>query len=273
MTLTLNRVKPDETDEVLAGMFTENTGRHMLDSGDHYGRSWQRNSAAVEATGLTAAEYLLSRPTVTLDAGRYGPDITLDTFHWLRDKVTYDERLTRMFDLWVAIRDTDDPWLVEAENFGALLHERSGESWRDGVQVVNTYNGDSSLSQVLQYVTVDTHEWGTVVILQVHGGCDVRGGYTRPKVFTLDEEYALYDEQYTLHCTREHSDDEPLPGMPEPSDHYLDCRNGEWTDSGGSFIGNPWSDKGEPCVEVDDEWIVQCPYCADPTPMTVSTWY
>lgn len=31
------------TAEVIASMLTENTGRHMLDSGGAYGRNWERN--------------------------------------------------------------------------------------------------------------------------------------------------------------------------------------------------------------------------------------
>ncbi len=36
---------------------------------------------------------------------------------------------------------------------------------------------------------------GSYVVLQIHGGCDVRGGYSRPRVFTLNDsdELAIFD--------------------------------------------------------------------------------
>ena len=49
----------------------------------------------------------------------------------------------------------------------------------------NTYNGDSFLSQVLQgsYLTINGESY---VLFQIHGGADVRGGYTDAKLFKLD---------------------------------------------------------------------------------------
>jgi hypothetical protein len=61
---------------------------------------------------------------------------------------------------------------------------------------VNTYNGEDALSQVIQYAYAET-EAGTIVVLQIHGGCDVRGGYTAPRAFWADEsmlgECAIFD--------------------------------------------------------------------------------
>jgi len=57
-----------------------------------------------------------------------------------------------------------------------------GESW-------NTYNGDCTLSQTLQGTNLHTQEtesdfeFPPYVLLQVHGGADVRGGYTDAKLF------------------------------------------------------------------------------------------
>jgi hypothetical protein len=56
----------------------------------------------------------------------------------------------------------------------------------------NTYNGDSDLSQILQgsWVTINDEVY---LLLQIHGGCDARGGYTNAKLFTTPEEYMIHE--------------------------------------------------------------------------------
>lgn len=81
------------------------------------------------------------------------------------------------------------------------------------VYTVNTYNHECSLDQTIQFTsfTVDYQEY---VVLQVHGGCDVRGGYTNPKLFEVSgEENCLHEfARATMYCT----DEKPFP-QPEPS--------------------------------------------------------
>jgi hypothetical protein len=62
------------------------------------------------------------------------------------------------------------------------------ETFADSIGVecetINTYNGESMLDQVMQYVYFtcpDTDE--QIVLVSVHGGCDVRGGYAKPHAF------------------------------------------------------------------------------------------
>lgn len=52
--------------------------------------------------------------------------------------------------------------------------------------IVNTYNGEDCLSQTLQYGYFE-HNGESYVLLQIHGGADVRGGYTRPVAFDVDD--------------------------------------------------------------------------------------
>ena len=79
----------------------------------------------------------------------------------------------------------------------------SSESWewltsRFEVRVTrtfNTYNGDSDLSQVLQgsYLEINDEEY---IMLQIHGGCDVRGGYTNARLFKHNIDEAEYLPEY-----------------------------------------------------------------------------
>lgn len=68
---------------------------------------------------------------------------------------------------------------------------------------VNTYNGENLVDQILQYVLF-SNDSGEYVALQIHGGCDVRGGYTKPRVFSFGHrsELDIIDNmRATIHCT------------------------------------------------------------------------
>lgn len=167
-----------QTEQVLADMLTENTGRSMLDSGGAYGRNWERNS-------LLTVEDFIAQPDATLD--RWGC-VDLNVFHYLRDRLEYDEDLDAEFGDFAA--DSDDPWLADAERFAA--HKKYGQGYvpRHGdpygrPQTYNSYNGECLLSQTIQWVEWRDEYGDAHILLQIHGGCDVRGGYTRPRAFTL----------------------------------------------------------------------------------------
>jgi hypothetical protein len=63
----------------------------------------------------------------------------------------------------------------------------------------NTYNGESDLSQILQGSWIECYRGGRrsgleiYLLLQIHGGCDVRGGYTNAKLFLLPD-YGIINE-------------------------------------------------------------------------------
>lgn len=41
----MDTINATQTEQIIYEMLTENTGRHMLDSGGDSGRAWQRNQA------------------------------------------------------------------------------------------------------------------------------------------------------------------------------------------------------------------------------------
>lgn len=55
----------------------------------------------------------------------------------------------------------------------------------------NTYNGDSDLSQILQgsWLEINDEQY---ILIQVHGGCDARGGYTDAKLFKPIEDWCIH---------------------------------------------------------------------------------
>lgn len=77
--------------------------------------------------------------------------------------------------------------------------ETVGDSGTDVMEVVNTYNHENELSQVYQRTVIQIGDYYFAAIF-IHGGCDVRGGYTAPKMFEMT--HGLDDDQEIgLYCT------------------------------------------------------------------------
>jgi hypothetical protein len=178
------------TERRIAELLTENTGRHFLDSGGAYGRNWERNVgrdfAAEPATRIT-------------EVGVYRDDeatilVCHNLFHWLRDRVELDDDAAALqADLEAFAEEyEDDHWLSIVDRW---IEERGMTS--EGT--VNTYNGEDLLSQVLQYHLFHIDN-GSFVALQIHGGCDVRGGYTDPQVFRCDGDGLWDNANAALTC-------------------------------------------------------------------------
>jgi hypothetical protein len=186
---TLTKVE-SRTESKLTEMFTANTGRHLLDSGGAYGRNWERNQ------GLTVQDFS-GQPKATWERGGY---ITVNAWHYLNDRLEYSkaaEVLTRLMHVW-ELADFDNRNLYnlgDQEDFLKHLGAEPGNVW-------NTYNWDNLLSQTLQGYDFEL-AGSRYVMLQVHGGCDVRGGYTLPVIFELGQwiDYFLLDtDSAELYC-------------------------------------------------------------------------
>ena len=64
----------------------------------------------------------------------------------------------------------------------------------------NTYNGEChTLTQVLQGTNLGG-PYSEYVFLQVHGGCDVRGGYTAPRVYSTFDGWIPHE--LSFYCQR-----------------------------------------------------------------------
>jgi hypothetical protein len=180
----------------IANMLTENTGTNFLDSGGSNGRNWQRNQGRKFA----------AEPAATLDF-KYGIEVTLNVYHWLADRLTLSKSMDQKFRRFCAKPEH------ESESYFSLVglwmeHLGKGENQPRGLygegapMTVNTYNGEDLLSQVLQY-TYFVLDFQAYVVLSIHGGADVRGGYTRPRVFEVSgEETSIFDNaRATIYCT------------------------------------------------------------------------
>ena len=184
------------TEKKIAEMLTENTGRHMLDSGGAYGRNWERNQG----------REFEAEPATTLSF-KYGyMDLSHNLYHWLSEKLEYNPQLQGQFTRFAnRPENRDESWFANVDAFREKLMEKgAGGIYGEGEPfTVNTYNHESLLSQVIQYLYWEDDNGGHV-LLQVHGGCDVRGGYTAPKAFDVCEELGILEDQRGgVHCTGE----------------------------------------------------------------------
>ena len=177
--MTIQLVKPKDytaTQSVLHDMFTENTGMSMMDSGGDGNRHWQRNQEVVDFREREPFTYSFD--------GSY-LEITKDLFWHLSDALEYDPLGTTKFERWV--KGDED----RLNDLGGVEEYVTGydnkHKFTQEVNSGNSYNDENLLNQVFQYV-LDRPQ----VYIAIHGGCDVRGGYTDYKAFEYEEDY-LFD--------------------------------------------------------------------------------
>ena len=198
----------NDTEKVLIKMLKENTGAQFMDSGGAYGRNWQRNASRkfskepVAALNISAWKGKDGEERVDLD-------VSLSVFHFLSDALEYSPKIDKQFQAFARRPENkEEGWLAIAEAFAQQYADREREtnpSKDFPVSTFNSYNGEDYVSQVIQGVTIGGYEG--IVLLQIHGGCDVRGGYTKPRVFRFnhDWEVTLMDNaRASIYCENNH---------------------------------------------------------------------
>ena len=200
-------------ENLIASMMIENTGTHFLDSGGAYGRNWQRNK------GLTA-DILKEMPSATLEVsirewqGKPHAELipTVNIFHKLTGGMLELDDRCETFNA-MPVPDWGDQ-LYGVSDRGAKWLRDQKFTWKDEGQF-NTYNWQANLSQTLcgRFLA---HDDGAYILLQIHGGADVRGRYTDAKLFRLDD----WAEQHDVYI--------------DDCDFHVECHPNEW-------IGVSWS--------------------------------
>jgi hypothetical protein len=181
----------NQTERVLVRMMRENTGASILDSGGAYGRAWQR--ALKEDFGKRERTRLEARVGSYSNEASLDLDVTIDLFTYLSEKLTYDRAMTRQFEKFAKLPENENEhWLGLMRAFPEWIADKRGERLGEHSGVENSYNHDCYLSGTIQFAFFEL-DGEPYCLLQIHGGCDVRGGYTAPKAFKCDDEYALFD--------------------------------------------------------------------------------
>ena len=174
-----------KTDFIIFGMLTESTGTHFLDSGGCYGRHWERNQKKSFDEFLESHEATLE---ITVNVNNNEPyfDFTANVFHALKNNLSYDSLCEAFADL--PCDEWDGDFYGTSKDQSDWLKNRDFKPKNEGF---NTYNFDCPLSQVLQGQELE-REGEEYLLLQIHQGADVRGGYTDAKLFLLDDDEAFY---------------------------------------------------------------------------------
>ena len=201
-----------QVERSLFKQFTESTGASLVDSGDAYGRGWQRN----RRIGDLKAQ---PRATVSLDFGADSPNVLASAFHKLSENLMCAPAMNRRFARFNRKFDPDNAksWLDVAEAFAEEIDP-------EGARYYLSYNDEYSvLGQVVQFVGFNNGDGSEFVLLQVHGGCDVRAGYTKPVAYEVDEVDILIRELqcWSASCSCEDGDGSNGPFL------RMDMRYGE----------------------------------------------
>jgi hypothetical protein len=240
ITLKTNTPVYTPVESLIYEMMTENTGSHMLDSGGAYGRNHERNAKKT-------IEDFRAEPSARLEV-YYNPNFkeditggyefmpTVNIFHKLTDGcLTLDELCHEFNAMEVKDWDSEDFYGVSSEG-EKWLQDKGFITTDDLGDTFNTYNYDNVFSQILQGRFIQ-HEPSdeTYLVLQIHGGCDARGGYTDGKLFRVNKQY---QEHYIV------LDDGCNFWIDVPSDYGKDYVNldyysgGDWVNTEGTGVSD-----------------------------------
>jgi len=232
-------------EQTIYNMLTENTGTHMLDSGNAYDRHWQRNQKK-------SIEDFKKEPEATLSFDVSGDwiylDPTVSVFHKLTKVLEEDELCKEFNAMKVNKWDSENYYGLSKEGENFLF--QNGFSAYDNSQggVWNTYNFENCFSQVLQGCDLEgEYTCDNYVLLQIHQGADVRGGYTDAKLFLNTHDYTLIDDSCYFSIEDKLVDTKTkdlFNGSTRDNLLYLDYRGGEVTCRDG--------------IEVDQDYIKKC---------------
>jgi len=170
-----------ETKKLIYEMLTECTGKHICDSGFSDGRHWQRNQKkSIEDFENEPEEHIYKEGDYIYR--------DLSVFHYLSEL-----QLDNICNEFNKINTDCNDWDAEI-NDDIFIYGVCSKAWHELTEfndvtierTWNTYNGESDLTQVLQgsNLTINDDEY---ILLQIHNGADVRGGYTDAKLFKLND--------------------------------------------------------------------------------------
>lgn len=261
----MNTLTQSITEQKIIEQLTANTGTHFLDSGGAYGRNWQNN----QLRDFNSEKATTLKFEIWND--KWEMEVTHNVFHFLRECLEYDQAMDNAFVAFSNLpKNADCSWPQVVENWKEKVNDDDAYyNWGE-----NTYNRECLLSQVLQYDLFEIK--GTCYIaLQIHGGCDVRGGYTRPYIYQYSPENSYPNiessDRATIACN--YSPDlrqTKLPGVEiNESPHYWDFESACYYQIEGSSEFKELehtekeSEKGKGKLYIDENGNGYCPHCGE----------
>lgn len=226
---------------VVDGLLKEEIGKVLCDSGGAYGYRYEKNRDEGYLTGLTPVEEYTNGDERDLEI--VIPVYDFLTYNLIKDDDTVRMEKRLMCELELA--NINPYHIFEVEDF-LNNGNFSGMEIENKVKYINTYNGEEFLSQTLLYAVI-SDGCDHYVILEVHNGCDVRAGYTKPQLFKVKDIDYFIMGQFDRICECECGlNDYSFYGTDEP------------TDSCGYYIGK---DEVFERTYIDDDGNVRCKDC------------
>jgi hypothetical protein len=165
--------------QTFTDLLTTPTAHSLCDSGGAYGRAYQQN----------AKRDFPTEPQAILKTGKWGLEISISVFHHMQAMLVEND-ICKAYNALPCEDWDSEVYGVSQEQHNWLMErdfEINESAW-------NSYNWDQSFDQTVQGIHLE-HDDEEYVLIQAHGGCDVRGGYTDAKLFLLDEsDYFMLDD-------------------------------------------------------------------------------
>jgi hypothetical protein len=152
----------NKTQQAILDMLTENTGRHMLDSGSIYGYNYDSNKAINQKPRAWIA---------------YGSPV-MNVYYHLYSSLWLDEDTQASFDEYVKEHDPDNDTSWE-DLLNAWCQYHGHEAKSGDI----TYNYENLLSTGYMWFDIELNNGNDIVCVRTHNGCDIRGGYSSPRFF------------------------------------------------------------------------------------------
>ena len=188
----------EEVSALLSEMMIEDTGRALCDSGDIYGRGFERNQKCHPST----------QPDVEIDYD--GEYFIVNTYKWLASRCLSLDKTCEIFNDLNDEGEYADDYIhsksKEDITFACRLREGAREYLQDRmsdyVYEFDTYNSDYCVTDDADLVFLDLYDedgyTNRYVLISIHLGCDIRGGWGTVRMFRVDEDFALPSVSGTL---------------------------------------------------------------------------
>lgn len=203
-----------KTKQVIHEIMTESTSKNICDSGSAYGYSYEFNRKNDPS----------KQPEAWVESANNngkGDLWYVSTYHYLEEYLTPHEKLQRDFDAFA--NKHDGSWMAAMEEFVKLYGAE--------ISVRNTYNDEYCLLDgVIQYVILE-YDGEECMLLQYHGGCDVRSGYTAPKAFFVSDAGSFESGMRSMSGFCECGSVQMYCNCIEEKEEGLDGPDGEFPDS------------------------------------------
>lgn len=166
--------------KVVDEMLKEEIGKHMCDSGGAYGYQYEKNREKGYLKGLCKVDEYTNK-----EAGERTLEVTIPVYDLLTYNLLYDEdALCKEKQLYCKLKKQEiNPYSIWE------VKEVIENTFSKGIMPIdwiNTYNYEEYVSQTLQFCPFKS-DGEDYILLQVHNGCDVRSGYTKPRVFKVKD--------------------------------------------------------------------------------------